>query len=156
MLALVGAGRRVGIGFVLVFACVVAGCSSGHGRAQSQATTSTGPQLPPGALHWLRSYSEHSGTDRATSADWVLTTRDKVGPLLGHRDSNTERVYLIDLHGHFAGGRCQIRASPHTPCAVGTNLVVSLDESRLIALDSSLLNHAPRLSTLGPVGHVAL
>jgi hypothetical protein len=158
--------RAIAVSVILSMS-VLAGCTSGAstaGRAgpsspsTAAAVATTGPQLPPRVLGWLRNYAAHSSPGRATSASWVLTTHDKSGPFLGGAIfPDTTLVYLFDIEGHFVLEHSCLPRSPRSACvSVGGHEVLTLDSHLLQIKDFGVDNKPVPLARLGTVGHVAL
>jgi hypothetical protein len=158
--------KRIGC---VVIALALAACSGGgHPTAESTSstaapaaspTTSThadaGPQLPPAAAHWLRRHFKVSPIGRATSADWVRSTRGQAAEISEAVPSDTTPVFVFDVHGHFSWNHsCRANTSDPSACvSVGTHEVFTVDSRRLEILDFGVQQQPPNLAQFGPVGH---
>ncbi len=118
---------------------------------------SSEPQLPTRVREWLRAYAAQSPYGHAVSADWVYTTHGKASLVVGGvLPSNTDPVYLFDVHGSFVWNHsCPPGAPPSACVSRGTDELFTLDPQRLEILDFTVRGSID-LARFGNVGHVQL
>jgi hypothetical protein len=143
---------------VIVMIAVVAPPTFSHRpRVNTGPPPSSGPQLPPRVLQWLRDYNAHS-SPRGSSADWVLTTAGKTAPLMsGAAPNDPTPVYLFDVHGSFVWDHsCPPGAPPSACVSRGTHEMFTLDARKLQIGSYGIQQNDPNLAQFGRVGHVQL